>query len=161
VIKVKVEYEHPAQSIASGFLRAIADDDARGAWERLSRESRGLLRGLHAARSGRSLSEAIGEEGDVIAPVVAPLRAAVLRVLGSPERVGAFGVSAARVVDRGTVYVLLVPDVTHEGLIAESEWRPAHLIALVYGSREWLVDLGRTAALSAEAELPDPLGAIR
>jgi hypothetical protein len=28
-------------------------------------------------------------------------------------------------------------------------------------SREWLVDLGRTASLSADAGLPDPLGAIR
>ena len=159
MIKVRVEYEHPARSIASGFLLAIADDDPRGAWERLSRESRGLLRGLHAARTGLELAGA--ETDDAIAEVVAPLRAAVLRVLGHPERIGAFGVSAARVVDGGTVYVLLLPDVAHEGLIAESEWQPAHLIALAYGSREWLVDLDRTAALSAEAQLPDPLGAIR
>jgi len=36
-----------------------------------------------------------------------------------------------------------------------------HLLAFVHESREWLVDLGRTAELSADAELPDPLGQIR
>jgi hypothetical protein len=156
VIKVKVEYEHPAQSIVSGFLRAIADDDATAAWERLSRESRGLLRGLYAARSGGALT---GSD-DAVAAAVAPLRASILGVLGDATRVGAFGVSAARVVDRGTAYVLLLPEIAREGLIDESEWKPSHLIALVHESREWLVDLGRTAALSAEAQLPDPLGAI-
>jgi hypothetical protein len=64
-------------------------------------------------------------------------------------------------VDRGTAYVLLLPEIAREGLIDESEWKPSHLIALVHESREWLVDLGRTAALSAEAQLPDPLGAIK
>jgi hypothetical protein len=31
----------------------------------------------------------------------------------------------------------------------------------VYESREWLIDLGRTAELSSEAELPNPLGVTR
>jgi len=46
-------------------------------------------------------------------------------------------------------------------IVREEEWRPAHLLAFVHESRDWLVDLGRTAELSADAELPDPLGAVR
>ncbi len=45
--------------------------------------------------------------------------------------------------------------------MSEAEWKPSHLLAFVHESREWLVDIGRTAALSADAGLPDPLGAIR
>jgi hypothetical protein len=75
--------------------------------------------------------------------------------------VGGFGISAARLVDRATAYVLLLPDFGEERIVAESDWRPSHLLAFVYESREWLVDLGRTAELSSAADLPDPLGAIR
>jgi hypothetical protein len=70
-------------------------------------------------------------------------------------------VSGARIVDRNTAYVLLLPDFGDERIVAETDWRPSHLLAFVHESREWLVDLGRTAELSADAELPDPLGAIR
>ena len=156
-MRIKAELEHPAQAIASAFLRALADDDAAGVFARLSRQTRGLLEGLHAARSGVPLHEAAGGLGEV----VAPLRSSALAVLGGPERVGRFGVSGARIVDRDTAYVLLIPEVEREGLITEGEWRPAHLIAFVHESREWLVDLGRTSALSADAGLPDPLGIIR
>ncbi len=155
-MRIRAELEHPAQRIASAFLRAIATGDAPGVWELLSPETRGLLEGLHAARSGVPLHEA----GGSLADVVAPLRASALAVLGGPERIGRFGVSGARTVDRTTAFVLLIPDIQAEGLLAEADWHPAHLIALVYGSREWLVDLGRTAALSADAGLPDPLGRI-
>jgi len=68
--------------------------------------------------------------------------------------------AAARRVDGRTVYVLLLPDFGAERIVAEEDWRPSHLLAFVHESREWLVDLGRTASLSAEAGLPDPLGAI-
>jgi hypothetical protein len=156
-VRIKAELEHPAQHIASAFLRALADDDAAGVFSRLSRETRGLLEGLRAARSGIALHEA----QDGIADAVAPLRSSALAALGGRERVLRFGVSGARVVDRTTAYVLLLPDVEREGLLTEDEWRPAHLIALVYESREWLVDLARTAALSADAGLPDPLGVIK
>ncbi|MBI2773780.1 MAG: hypothetical protein HYX56_04720 [Chloroflexi bacterium] len=166
---MKPALEHPTQGIASAFLRAIADGEPREIWERLSRETRGLLEGMHAQRSGLALHETAAGGGDErIAALVAPLRATVLDRLGGAGRVLSFGVSGARIVDRQTAYVLLLPDVGHEGLIAESEWRPSHLIAFVSesgaplgGSKEWLVDLGRTASLSADAGLPDPLGAIR
>lgn len=174
---IKVAHEHPTQGIASSFLRALAEDDATAVFERLSRETRGLLEGLHAARSGIALHAApsgialhaaAGPDG--LREIVAPLRASALGVLGDPERVGRFGVSGARVVDRHTAYVLLIPDVEREGILGESDWRPAHLLAFVNesgaplrgsgGPKEWLVDLGRTATLSAEAGLPDPLGAL-
>jgi hypothetical protein len=158
---IRVEFEHPTQAIASAFLRAIADDDAMAVWERLSRETRGLLEGLRAARSGLPLHEAAAADEETLRSVVAPLREAVLRTLGSATRVLAFGVSGARVVDRQTAYVLLLPDVEKEGLLSESDWRPSHLLAFVHESREWLVDLGRTAALSAEAGIPSPLGTVQ
>jgi hypothetical protein len=158
---IKVEFEHPTQAIASAFLRAIADDDTRAVWERLSRETRGLLEGLRAARSGLALQQAAAADDATLAAVVAPLRDAALATLGGQAHVLAFGVSSARIVDRQTVYVLLIPDVEKEGLLAEGDWRPSHLIAFVHESREWLVDLGRTSALSAEAGLPDPLGIVR
>ena len=158
---IRVEFEHPTQAIASAFLRALADDDPRAAWEKLSRETRGLLEGLRAARSGLALHEAAADDDETLRAVVAPLRDAAVASLGGAARVLAFGVSGARVVDRHTVYVLLLPDVEREGLLVESDWRPSHLIAFVNESREWLVDLGRTAALSAEAGLPDPLGIVR
>lgn len=162
-MRVRPELEHPAQAIASAFLRAIADGDAAAVFERLSRETRGLLGGLHAARTGAALQDA----GDRVQAVVEPLVVSALATLGGPERVGRFGVSGARVVDRQTAYVLLIPDIEKEGLLTEADWRPAHLLALVHesggplgGTREWLVDLARTAELSAEAGLSDPLGAI-
>ena len=155
-MKIRAELEHPAQAIASAFLRAIADGDAAGVLERLSRETRGMLAGLDASRRGSALHEA----GDV-AEIVAPLRASALAALGGVERTLHFGVSGARVVDRDTAYVLLIPDIEREGLLDLESWRPAHLIAFVHESREWLVDLGRTSALSAEAGLPDPLGIVR
>ena len=45
----------------------------------------------------------------------------------------------------GVAYVLLLPEFGEERIVAADEWRPAHLLAFVYESREWLVDLGRTA----------------
>jgi len=103
----------------------------------------------------------VAEPGQRAESATDPNRWAALAVLGGPERLGRFGVSGTRVVDRYTAYVLLIPDVEKEGLLTEADWRPAHLIAFVNESREWLIDLGRTAALSAEAGLPDPLGVVR
>jgi hypothetical protein len=161
----KVQFEHPTQIAASTFLRAVSLNDAAAMWEKLSRETRGLLEGLYAARAAMALQHAAGVEpsgADArLGEVVAPLRASVLAALGGPERVFAFGVSGARIVDRGTAYVLLLPDFGEERIVAEHEWKPSHLLAFVHESREWLIDLGRTAELSADAELPDPLGSIR
>ena len=161
----RVQFEHPTQIAASTFLRAVATGDAATVWERLSRETRGLLEGLYAARNTVALHNAarVGAvDGDArLTEVLAPLRTSVLAALGGVERIGGFGVSGARVVDRDTVYVLLLPEFGDERIVAESEWRPSHLLAFVHESREWLVDLGRTSELSAEADLPDPLGAIR
>ena len=139
----RVQFEHPTQLAASAFLRALSEGDAATAWEHLSRETRGLLEGLYAARNAVALH-----------------RAAVVAALGV-DRLGGFGVSGARVVDRNTAYVLLLPEFGDERIVAEADWKPSHLLAFVHESREWLVDLGRTATLSAEADLPDPLGAIR
>ncbi len=161
----RVAYEHPAQLLASTFLRALAEEDHASVWERLSRESRGLLEGRYAAGARIALHRAASIEaggGDArLADVVAPVRASAVAVLGGPGRLLSMGVSAARLVDRGLAYVLLLPEFGEERIVAETEWRPAHLLAFVYESREWLVDLGRTADLSADAELPDPLGEIR
>jgi hypothetical protein len=161
----KVAYEHPTQLLGSTFLRALAENDGAIVWERLSRESRGLLEGRYAAAARIALHRAASIEADGgdarLAEVVAPVRASALVVVGGPEKLLTFGVSAARLVDRGLAYVLLLPEFGEERIVAEAEWRPAHLLAFVYESREWLVDLGRTAELSADAELPDPLGQIR
>jgi hypothetical protein len=161
----RIQFEHPTQLAASLFLRAVAANDAAAIWERLSRETRGLLEGLYAAGARVALHDAAGidssGEDERLEDVVAPLRASVLGALGGAERLGGFGVSGARLVDRGTAYVLLLPDFGDERIVAETDWRPSHLVAFVHESREWLVDLGRTAELSADAELPDPLGAIR
>ncbi|HET8569202.1 MAG TPA: hypothetical protein VFM93_09470 [Candidatus Limnocylindria bacterium] len=158
----KAALEHPAQLVAATFLRAVAEGDAVAVWERLSRESRGLLEGLYAARSRVAAHEAAGvAAADArLAEVVGPLRDAVLRASGGPERIGGFGVSAARILDRHTVFVLLLPDFGEERIVREDEWTPAHLLALTYESREWVVDLGRTSTLSAEAGLVDPLGRV-
>ena len=161
----RVAYEHPTQLLASTFLRALAEGDPGLVWERLSRESRGLLEGRYAAGARIALHRAAAVEADGadarLAEVVAPVRASALAVLGGPDKLLTFGVSAARIVDRALAYVLLLPDFGDERIVAESEWRPAHLLAFVSESREWLIDLGRTAELSADAELPDPLGQIR
>ena len=161
----KVAYEHPTQLLASTFLRALAQNDHGILWERLSRESRGLLEGRYAATAHIALHRAasVGPDGGDarLAEVTAPVRASALSALGGVDRVLTFGVSATRLVDRGLAYVLLLPDFGEERIVAETDWRPAHLLAFVQESREWLVDLGRTAELSADAELPDPLGDIR
>jgi hypothetical protein len=161
----KVRFEHPTQLIASIFLRAIAEDDAPAIWSRLSRESRGLLEGSYAARANVAIHRAAGVEDDRgdarLAEVVAPLRESTLAALGGVERLNALGVSAARMRDRASAYVLLLPDFGEERIVAEDEWKPAHALAFVHESREWLVDVGATAALAAEVELPDPLGEIR
>lgn len=161
----RVAYEHPTQLLASTFLRALAEGDGAVVWERLSRESRGLLEGRYASGARIALHRAasVGSEGGDarLAEVVAPVRESAVAVLGGPERLLALGVSAARLVDRGLAYVLLLPEFGEERIVAEAEWRPQHLLAFVYESREWLVDLGRTAELSADADLPDPLGLIR
>jgi hypothetical protein len=70
-------------------------------------------------------------------------------------------VSNARLVDRNTAYVLLLPEFGDERVVAEEDWKPSHLLAFIHESRDWLLDLGKTAELSADAELPDPLGGIR
>ena len=161
----KIQFEHPTQLAASTFLRAVSDNDAAAMWEKLSRETRGLLEGLYAARSAVALQHAAGVESTVadarLAEVVAPLRLSVIAALGGAERMGAFGVSGARLVDRATAYVLLLPDFGDERIVSESDWKPSHLLAFVQESREWLIDLGRTAELSSEAELPNPLGVTR
>jgi len=161
----KIQFEHPTQLAASTFLRAVSENDASAMWERLSRETRGLLEGLYAARSSVALQNAAGVETSGLdarlAEVVAPLRASVVAALGGADSLGGFGVSGARLVDRATAYVLLLPDFGEERIVTEGDWRPSHLLAFVYESREWLVDLGRTAELSADASLPNPLGVTR
>ena len=163
-MKPKFQFEHPTQLAASSFLRAAQVGDANGMWGYLSRETRGLLEGLYAARAGVSLRHAAGVEGDGadarVRDVISPLRASVLEALG-PERIGGYGVSGARLVDRATAYVLLLPDFGEERVVDEASWTPSHLLAFVYESREWLVDLAKTAELSVDADLPDPLGGIR
>ena len=161
----KIQFEHPTQLAASTFLRAVSDNDAAAMWEKLSRETRGLLEGLYAARSAVALQHAAGVESTVadarLAEVVAPLRESVIAALGGADLVGGYGISGARLADRNTAYVLLLPDFGDERVVTEDEWRPSHLLAFVNESREWLVDLAKTAELSADAELPDLLGAIR
>lgn len=160
----KLQFDHPTQLAASTFLRAASIGDASAMWSALSRETRGLLEGLYAARAGVTLRLAAGVEGDGsderLGTVLAPLRGSLLDALGG-ERIGGYGVSNARLVDRHTAYVLLLPDFGEERVVDETEWKPSHLLAFVHESREWLVDLAKTAELSADAELPDPLGGIR
>lgn len=160
-----MQFEHPTQLAATTFLRAVATNDAAAIWECLSRETRGLLEGLYAARAALALHRAAGvapsNEDGRLREVVSPLRESIVGALGSPEKLGGFGVSGARIVDRATACVLLLPDFGEERIVAEVDWKPSHLLAFVHEQREWLVDLGRTAELSVEAGLPDPLGAIR
>ncbi|TMC79902.1 MAG: hypothetical protein E6J09_00865 [Chloroflexi bacterium] len=160
----RIQFEHPTQLATTTFLRAVANDDPPAIWECLSRETRGLLEGLYAARAALALHRAAGvaaPDDGRLAEVVSPLRESIVGALGGAERLGGFGVSGARIVDRATAYVLLLPDFGEERIVTEVDWKPSHLLAFVHESREWLVDLGRTAELSVEAELPDPLGAIR
>jgi hypothetical protein len=160
----RLQFDHPTQTNASTFLQAVVAGDAAAVWEHLSRETRGLLEGLYAARAGVALRNAAGVDassGDArLSEIVAPLQASVLSELGGPEKVGGYGVAGARLVDRNSAYVLLLPDFGDERVVTEDEWRPSHLLAFVHESREWLVDLGKTAELSADAALPDLLGAI-
>ena len=162
--KPKYQYEHPTQPAASAFLLAAAEGDAVTMWAVLSRETRGLLEGLYAARAGVSLRVAAGIVGDGmderLGAVLAPLRASLLAALGA-DKIGGYGVSGARLVDRATAYVLLLPEFGDERVVSEEEWKPSHLLAFVYESREWLLDLAKTADLSVDAELPDLLGGIR
>ncbi|HEV8670419.1 MAG TPA: hypothetical protein VGS01_06745 [Candidatus Limnocylindria bacterium] len=161
----KLQFDHPTQTSASTFLQAVATGDAATIWASLSRETRGLLEGLYAGHAGLALHRAAGvgeTTGDArLSEIVAPLRGSVLAALGGPEKVGGYGVAGARLVDRNTAYVLLLPDFGDERVVTEADWRPSHLLAFVHESREWLVDIGRTSELSADAELPDLLGAIR
>jgi hypothetical protein len=160
----KLQFEHPTQQAASSFLLATAEADASAMWNALSRETRGMLEGLYAARAGVALGAAAGVEGDGsdarLGEVLAPLRVSVLRALGE-DRVGGYGVSNARLVERHTAYVLLLPNFGEERVVDEASWKPSHLLAFVYESREWLLDLTKTADLSSDAELPNPLGGIR
>ncbi len=160
----KLQHEHPTQLLASTLLRAVSERRPGAVWETLSRETRGLLEGLYAAHAGVSLRSAAGvESGGAdarLAGVVAPLVASLEAALGGAERIGGYGIATARVVDRQTAYVLLLPDFGDERVVSEAEWAPSHLLAFVHESRDWFLDLARTAELSADAGLPDPLGGI-
>src|SRR5260221_241514 len=88
----KIQFEHPTQIAASTFLRGVSDNDAAAMWEKLSRETRGLLEGLYAARSAVALQHAAGVEPTSLdarlAEVVAPLRLSVsAAALGGPPSV--------------------------------------------------------------------------
>ena len=161
----KMQFDHPTQTSASMFLQAVVAGDASAIWAHLSRETRGLLQGLYAAAAGVALRNAAGVDGTAadarLVEIVAPLRESVIAALGGIDLVGGYGISGARLADRSTAYVLLLPDFGDERVVSEDEWRPSHLLAFVNESREWLVDLAKTAELSADAELPDLLGAIR
>jgi hypothetical protein len=161
----KLQFDHPTQTSASMFLQAVAMGDAATIWASLSRETRGLLEGLYAGHAGVALHRAAGVDGSSgdarLSEMVAPLQESVLSALGGSEKIGGYGVSGARLLDRTTAYVLLLPDFGDERVVSETEWQPSHLLAFVHESREWLVDLGKTAELAADAELPDVLGAIR
>jgi hypothetical protein len=161
----KLQFDHPTQTSASTFLQAIVAGDAAAVWAHVSRETRGLLEGLYAGHAGLALHRAAGVDGSSgdarLSEMVAPLQGSVLSALGGPEKIGGYGISGARLADRNTAYVLLLPDFGDQRVVSEAEWRPSHLLAFVQESREWLVDLGKTSELSADAELPDLLGAIR
>ena len=139
----RVQFEHPTQLLASTFLRALGSGDTELVWSRLSSETHGLLEGQYATRAGLPLHLAAGVADDVadarLALVVGPLIAAT-----SVPGLGTFGVSAARLVDRTTAYVLLLRDFPEERIVREDEWQPAHLLAFVRESGEWHLDLGRT-----------------
>ena len=57
--------------------------------------------------------------------------------------------------------MLLLPRFERENtFVREEDWKPGHVLGFVYEDREWRVDIGLTATLSEDAELPDPLGGI-
>ena len=122
----RIQFEHPTQLAATTFLRAAANNDAAALWESLSRETRGLLEGLYAARTALALHHAAGvtptDSDGRLAEVVKPLRDSVVGALGGAEKLGGFGVSGARIVDRATAYVLLLPDFGEERIVAEVDW---------------------------------------
>ena len=159
-----VHYEHATQPLAATFLKAAAEADLALLWDALSRETRGLLEGRYASRRGLRLSRAarVGDPDDDgrLTEVAGPLAASLLAALGGVARVNAMGVSAARLMSRAQAFVLLLQDFAGGTFVREEEWKPAHLLGFVYENREWKVDLGLTAMLSAEAGLPDPLGAL-
>src|SRR3982074_741472 len=75
-------------------------------WEKLSRETRGLLEGLYAARSAVALQHAAGVEPSGedarLAEVVAPLRVSVMTALGGARpRGGGGAVGGGRASRRG------------------------------------------------------------
>ena len=140
-------------------LAAGVDDDAADA--RLAEVLAPLLAATRLAAAGPGLP-GVGGRSPALGATVDPTGVGA----AAADRAGAalfaaFGVSAARLVDRTSAYVLLLRDFPEERIVREEEWRPAHLLAFVKESGEWHIDLGRTATLSAEAGLPDPLGAIR
>ncbi len=160
-----VHYEHATQPLAASFLRAAAEDDLAAFWGALSSESQGLLEGRYASRHGVRLAGAAGvgrESGDErLREVATPLAASLRAALGGVHAVNAIAVSAARMLSHGEAFVLLLPRFAGDGFVREDEWRPGHLLGFVYEDREWKVDLGLTAELSADADLPDPLGELR
>lgn len=160
-----LEGRYAARAGLALHLAAGVDDDTADA--RLAEVVAPLLSAARAAAGGGS--PAVGGRSPVPSAaddptgggpaVTGPSAAAGESVVGAPF--AAFGVSAARLVDRATAYVLLLRDFPEERIVREEEWQPAYLLAFVKESGEWHIDLGRTATLSAEAGLPDPLGAIR
>lgn len=160
-----VHYEHATQPLAAAFLKAAVEGDLAVLWESLSRESRGLLEGRYATRTGLRLARVahVGEEPDDarLAEIAGPLGASIVSALGGVGKVNAVAVSAARLLSRGEAFVLLLPEFQGGTFVREEEWRPAHVLGFVHENREWKVDLGLTASLSEESALPDPLGELR
>ena len=161
----EVRYEHETQPLAASFLRAAVEGDHETLWDALSHESRGLLEGRYAAHVGLRLASASGvgdDEGDErLAEIAAPVATGIVAAIGGAAAVNATAVSAARMLSRREAFVLLLPAFDGETtFVREEEWRPAHVLGFVYEDRAWRVDLGLTAALSADAGLRDPLGEI-
>jgi len=161
----EVHFEHPTQPLAAAFLKAAADERHEDVWSALSKESRGLLEGRYASRLGLRLAHAsgVGDAADDarVAEIAGPIAASIVATLGGAEAVNATAVSAARLLARGEVFVLLLPRFERENtFVREEDWKPGHVLGFVYEDREWRVDIGLTATLSEDAELPDPLGGI-
>jgi len=157
-----LEGRYAARAGLALHLAAGIDDDVADA--RLAEVVAPLLAAARrAAAGGRSLAlgPAVDPSGAGAAAAGPTSVGAAAADPAGADAFAAFGVSAARLVDRTTAYVLLLRDFPEERIVREEEWRPAHLLAFVKESGEWHIDLGRTATLSAEAGLPDPLGAIR
>ena len=162
-----LEGRYAARAGLALHLAAGVDDDVADA--RLAEVVAPLLAAARLAAGGGS--PGIGGRSPALGATMDPTGAGAATGSGSvgasavdpagAALFAAFGVSAARLVDRVTAYVLLLRDFPEERIVREEEWQPAHLLAFVKESGEWHIDLGRTATLSAEAGLPDPLGAIR